>query len=124
MLIGTGTTVTFNGNAMAEILDVTPPNMSRESVQSSHMGTLEAHTHLPTKLYDGGELTLEIAFDPDWAVPFTNADAQACVITFPNSGATTWSFDAFITGYEPTDPLEDRMTATLTLKVTGEVTIA
>jgi hypothetical protein len=123
MMIGTGTTVTFNSIALAEILDVTPPGMSRESVQSSHMGTVTAHTHLPTKLYDGGELTLEIAFDPKLVMPFADTVA-ACVILFPDSAASTWTFDAFVTGYEPADPLEDRMTATITLKVTGVITVA
>lgn len=123
MLIGTGTTITFNTSAIAEILDVTPPGMSRESIQSSHMGTTTAHTFLPSKLYDGGELQLDLAFDPKYAIPF-NGVVAACVITFPDSSATKWTFDAFITGYEPTDPLEDRMTASLTLKVTGTVTIS
>jgi len=123
MFIGTGTTVSIGGVAIAEILDVTPPGMSRESIQSSHMGSTIAHDFIPSKLYDGGEVTLEIAFDPNWAVPISAA-AQSVVITFPDSGSSTWTFDAFVTGYEPTDPLEDRMTASLTLKVTGAVTIA
>ena len=123
MFIGTGTTVSIGGSALAEVLDITPPGMSRESIQSSHMGTLVAHTFSPSKLYDGGEADFELAFEPNWAVPISAA-AQSVVITFPDSGSSTWTFDAFVTGYEPTDPLEDRMTATLTLKVTGAVTIA
>ena len=124
MLIGTGTTVSFGGVAMAEVLDVTPPGISRESVQSSHMGSTNAHTFLPTKLYDGGEVGLEIAFDPQFSTMLTNTAEVAVVITFPDSASTTWTFNGFITGYEPADPLEDRMTATLTIKVTGEITIA
>lgn len=123
MHIGTGTTVTFNAAAIAEILDVTPPGISRENVQSSHMGTVDAHTFLPVKLYDGGEVSLEIAFDPDMSMPFADTVA-AMVITFPDSGSTTWTFNAFVTGYEPADPLEDRMTATITFKVTGAIVIA
>jgi len=123
MFIGTGTTVSIGGSAVAEILDVTPPGMSRESIATSHMGSTTAHSFLPSKLYDGGEVGLEIAFDPNWAVPISD-DAASVVITFPDSGSSTWTFNAFVTGYEPADPLEDRMTATLTLKVTGEITIA
>lgn len=121
MIIGTGTTITWNG-AIAELLDVTPPGLSRESVPTSHMGTIDAHTFLPTTLYDPGELTIEMAFLPSYASAFLETVGTA-VITFPNSGSTTWTFEAFVTGYEPADPLEDRMTATLTLKVTGEITI-
>lgn len=121
MFIGTGTTITWNG-AIAEVLDVTPPGMSRESVQSSHMGSTVAHTFLPTVLYDAGELSIEMAFLPSFASAFL-ATVGTAVITFPDSGATVWTFEAFATGYEPADPLEDRMTATLTLKVTGAIAI-
>jgi len=124
MYIGTGTTVSFGGSPIGEILDVTPPGVSRETVQSSTMGSVDAHTFLGTKLYDGGEVSLEIALNPtsSWVISSGDA-AQAMVITFPDSGSTTWGFDAIVTGYEPADPLEDRMTATLTFKVTGAITI-
>ena len=123
MFIGTGTVITLNGVALPEILDVTPPGLSRETVPSSHMGTLVAHTFLAVKLYDGGELGLELGFDPDFTTPFTLGEFKEVVITFPDSGSTVWTFQAVITAYEPADPLEDRMTTTLALKVSGEVAI-
>jgi len=124
MYIGTGTVITFDASAIAEILDVSPPGMSRESIPVSHMGTTIAHRFLPAKLYDGGEVTLDIGFDPDFSLPFSEDETKEMIITFPDSGSTTWTFNAFITNYEPTDPLEDRMTATFTFKVDGAVTIA
>lgn len=120
MEIGTGTTITFASGFFAEILDVSPPNASRESIQVSHMGTTDAHTFKPTDLADWGELTVEMGFDPATTVPITNA-AETVTITFPDSGATTWVFEGFMTGFEPSDPLEDRMTATATIKVSGPV---
>jgi len=124
MYIGTGTTVSFGGSPIGEILDLTPPGVSRETVQSSTMGTVDAHTFLGTKLYDGGEVSMEVAFNPGatWVIGSGDA-AQSMVITFPDSGGTTWTFDAIVTGYEPADPLEDRMTATITFKVDGDITI-
>ena len=123
MFIGTGTTIAFDSGFLAEILDVTPPGFSRESIPTSHMGTADnAHTFKPAKLTDYGEMTVDIGFDPD-ADPPINSDAETITITFPDSGSTTWAFSGFMTGYEAADPLEGRMTASVTIKATGKVTI-
>jgi len=124
MDIGTGTTITFESGFLAEILDVSPPNASREPIPTSHMGTANnAHTFTPAKLVDWGELNCQIGFAPGTSPPITSA-ASEIVITFPNSGASTWTFNGFLTSYEPTDPLENRMEAAVTIKVTGPVTIS
>lgn len=121
--IGTGSYIEFASGFFAKILDITPPGMSRESIQSSHMLTPDnAHTFIPAKLVDYGELTVEMQFDPD-VVPPIDSDPETITIHFPDSGGTTWEFEGFMTGYEPSDPLEDLMVATATIKVTGKVTI-
>ena len=43
--------------------------------------------------------------------------AKNCQIKYPNG--VTWSFSGVLTGYEPDIPVDDRMTATVTIKVTG-----
>lgn len=123
MYIGTGTTISFESGFLAEILDVTPPGASRESIKSSHKGTVDDHTFTPAKLVDRGELKCDIAFDPS-AEPPIDQPESSCVITFPDSGGTTWTFQGFMTGYEPKEPLEDRATASVTIKVNGAITIA
>ena len=122
-IIGTGTTISFSSGFFAEMTEITPPGASRESIQTSHMTTTVAHDFLPTKLVDWGELTVELQFDPAADPPIDN-DPEAIVITHINSAATTWSFQGFMTGYEASIPLEDKETATATIKVTGDVTIA
>ena len=123
MDIGTGITITFSSSFLAEILDVTPPGASRASIQTSHMGTTNAHTFTPADLVDWGELVVEMAFAPGTTPPITSA-AEEITITFPDSGSSTWVFDGFLTGFTPKGPLEDRMTATATIKVTGEVAVS
>jgi len=46
----------------------------------------------------------------------------AVVITYPGGG--TCSFDGFLTGWSVSVPIDDRMTASAEIKVTGAVTIA
>jgi hypothetical protein len=121
MNIGTGTSIMVGTGFVAEILDVSPPAPKRNSIQTSHMGTVDAHTFIPTKLVDWGELKFDMAFDPSVVPPIDASPAQ-CVITFPD--AETWTFQGFLTGYEPKTPLEDKMTASVTVKVSGKVTQA
>lgn len=121
--VGTGTTISFESGFLAEILDVTPPGRKRESIPTSHMGTTDDHTFTPAMLVDNGELKCELAFDAAATPPMNNAPSSV-VITFPDTGGTTWTFDGFLTSYEPKDPLEGRATASVTIKVTGAITIA
>jgi hypothetical protein len=123
--IGTGTTITFGTSGFsADLLSISHGGMAREAIQTSHMGTTSDHTFMPTDLVDNGEVTVEIAFVATLTPPIlTNAAAETITIAYAGSG-TTWSFSAFQTGFEITAPLEDKMTATLTLKVTGGVTVA
>lgn len=123
MNIGTGTTLSFASGFFAEILDVTPPGPTRKHVETSHMGTTNDHTFMPCDLTDWGECVIEMALHPGTTIPIHDA-AEACVITFPDSASTTWTFNAFMIDFKTKDPLEDRMTATATLKVTGAVTVA
>jgi len=119
---GFGTTLTWGSSSFtAELFEVTPPGASRESIDTSHMSTLSgAMTFIPADLVDWGEATFSVAFDPSTSPP-VNAAAETITITFPDE--TTWAFSGFVTGYEPTVPMDDKMTADLTIKVTGRVTI-
>jgi len=122
--VGTGTTISAStgyATFFAELLDVTPPNASLEAIDTSHMGTTVAKTFTPADLIDWGELNCQVAFDPsedpDMGVIAT------FTITFSDSAASTWVFSGFLTGYEPGVPLEDRATADITIKVSGDVTV-
>lgn len=118
--VGTGITIsgTTNGS-WAEVLDVTPPNVSVEDIETFSQSDSDYRTYTPTLLKDPGELSFDILFNG--TLP-TIGVTETVTLSFPDSGLTTWSFDAYIKSFEPSGPLEDRMTATVTYKVTGGVT--
>jgi hypothetical protein len=120
MEIGTGTTITFASGFFAEVLSVTPPGPTRESIPVSHMLTTVAHTKKPVDLVDWNECEVEMAFDPSVTIPIADAEEQI-VITFPDSSSSTMTFQGFMTGFTMSIPLEDKMTATATITVTGNV---
>lgn len=125
--IGTGTTVTFGTSGFtAQVLEVGWSGIEREAVDSTHMGTTTARSFIPSSLYDPGEIEMEVAFDGDDAPPISAA-AETITVEFAKkaSGSTNgaqWAATGFLTGVEVTAPLEDKMTATLTIKLSGEIT--
>lgn len=132
--IGTGTTISFGTSGFAaQILDVTPPNLAREPIDTSHMGTPPAgagqvgsRTFMPGDLVDPGELSFDIHFNPDTVPPISDV-AETVTITFPlpvgMATPATWAGQGFLTGYEPSVPLEDKMTGSITVKMSGPITI-
>jgi len=121
--VSTGTTISFANGFCAEILDISGPTISRESIQTSHFGTSTAHTFVPATLIDNGEVTVELAFIPSTTPPATSV-ISSCVIAWSDSaGDSSWTFDAFVTGFDAKAPFEGRATATLKMKITGTIAI-
>ncbi len=119
--IATGITIDFGTTAFtAEITDVSGPGLSRDSVDVTHQGTVDALAFTPADLFDAGEASFDIAFNPDTSPPIDQV-AETITITWP-AGAT-WVFNGFMTGYEPSAPLNDKMTGSVTIKVNGDITI-
>ncbi len=123
MFIGTGSSIEFSSGFFAEVLDISGPSASREAIQSSHMLTTPAHTFDPAKLIDWGELTVEIAYIPSTTIPIKGAK-ETIIITYADSAGSTITFSGFMTGFEPSTPLEERSTASCTIKVDGDATQA
>ena len=79
-------------------------------------------------LNDPGETSFDINFLPGTGDDTVlqgkrnTATVTNYQITFPN--AATWTFAAILTGYVPGVPVNDRMTATVTFKLTSSYTAA
>lgn len=113
-------------SSVGEITGITPPGLSRETVDATHMQSPDGFREFIGSLKDGGEVSIEVNFDPDHAdvaaalADLTSSTPGYYKIVFPDT--TEWGFAALMTGYETGDPLDDKMTATLTYKVTGKPT--
>lgn len=114
-----------NWDEIAEVFSITPPSSSVDIVDVTHMQSPGRDREFILGLNDPGEASMELNF-----VPGSDTDALLleikgdyapvkCRITWPNS--VVWTFDGLLTGYEPSAPNDDKMTATVTFKVTGSV---
>jgi len=131
--IGQGTYVTFGsivGNAATcyKVNQVSLGGVSRDVVDASHLLTTGGKQFLASEYYDPGELTLEIHHDPalNPVNLLTNVStAQVVNIIFANGGTSTalWSAYGFASGFEASAPKDDMMTGTLTIKLSGSISI-
>lgn len=132
--VSTGITVVFGTSSFtAEIVDIAMGGVSRKSIDVSHMGTAAAGAaefgnmpFIPGRLTDAGELSMELHFNPQ-TIPPIDLVEETVTITFPlvagDSTPASYAFTGFFTGFDMGMPLDDKMTASATVKVSGNVTV-
>lgn len=108
-----------------KIFDVTPPADEVEDILTSHQGLTQGNhnTYVPADIGENTELTLQIYFQADTppSVGWTSDDLEEYVLTFPDDETAT--FDGYIKSHTPdTHTFNERMMATVVIKVSGEVT--
>lgn len=121
-----GTTIAFADSSFsAEILDIGLPEISREALNVSHVGTsapaagsFGSKEFIPHDFVDAGTLTMELHFNPDTDPPI-HADAEQITITWKDGA--TWVFTGFFTNFSVSAPLRDKMTASATVKISGAI---
>lgn len=110
---------------VANCTAITPPGMTRDSVETTHLESPNAYREYIAGLKDGGEATITLNFTPsatDALVTAFEADSGGYQITFPNG--VKLQFDGFFTAYNPPELTPGgNMTATATIKVTGKATL-
>ena len=124
--LGTGLSLTFGTSGFtANLLSVNGQDISRPAIQTTHLGTTTAHTFIPGDLYDPGGVEIEFQFDPDDYPPI-DQPAETITVTYPlSSGGTTaanWAASGFMTDFSWGAPLEELMTGSATLKLSGAIT--
>ena len=117
--VGTGTTIVFGTSAFsADITSLKASGISRDSYETTHMGTTGAMTKSPKNLTDEGGIDIEFSFDPDNQPPISGV-TETVTITFPMpSGGTTAATligSGFVTDWEWSAEVEEKMTGSATV---------
>ena len=113
---------------IAEVTRITGPGLALETVDITALDSTWRE-RLATIL-DGGEVTFDLAYDPDDSDHVQVRDdllskTKSTWHVYINSGggAEDWSFEAYVTGFELSAGQGEALTASVTLTVTGAVTI-
>ena len=96
--------------------------MERAAIPASTLATTGGMEFLAGLLYDPGEISCQLHHNPA-ALPPINGAAETVTLTYPDAGAATWAAQGFMTSYEVTGELEDRIVATCTIKLSGDITV-
>jgi len=112
---------------VAEIIDVSGPGFSRDTIDVSHSGSPNHYREFIAGFKDGGEVTLTMnmtqADYTSFLAKFDSDAANNFKITIPDSNFTTLPtilFSGIVTGVETEYSIEDKVTANVTIKVTGK----
>lgn len=113
---------------LAEVTNITPPGRSKDAVDATHSQSPDRYREFIAGLKDGGECSIELNFVPNGGdfdkldAAFESDELVNCRITFTDT--SVWTFAGIMTGLEPEAPLDDKMMATATFKISGKPTFA
>lgn len=128
-----GTAFKRGATTIAYVQNISGPGLSADTEDvTTHDSTAAWEEHVVTILRSG-EVTLDLEYDPAAAThknasggliyDLASRTAQTFSIVFPDAANTTWSFSAFVTGFEPGAPHDGALTASAKLKLTGQPTL-
>jgi len=122
-----GVTVTVASNLVGGLTDVSIPEVEVTDIDTTTHDTSGGYRTFVGGLKDGGVLTLSGLFDvADVGQAYLRTPANqggtavAVVVTF--SDLTTASFNAVVKGCGTSNPLDENVTFTASLKISGAVT--
>jgi hypothetical protein len=129
-----GAILNRGATAIAAVRSIGGPGMSLDTEDVTSHDSTEAWEEVVATILRSGEISLELAWDPNAAThknsaggllyDMTSRTSTTYSIVFPSTPAVTWSFTAFVTGFEPSAEHDGALTADVTMKITGKPTLA
>ena len=119
--------------AIAEVANISGPSLSMDTIDVTNHSSTDGWREFIGGLLDGGEISLDINYQPtEGTHDFTtgllknmsNKTVRNFQLVFPDGSSTTWSFSALITAFEPSEPIDNKLSAAVTLKLAGKPTLA
>lgn len=111
-----------NFEPIANVTALEPPGITRETLDVTAHDSPNGYMEFLGGLKDPGEVSLDVNYDPgkhdELIEDFEEDDPVKYEIAFPDG--SVWTFGAILTGFEPEAPYDDKLTASLTLKVTSK----
>jgi len=117
---------------VAEVQDITPPPLSRDSIDVTNQSSPNGWREKIPGFRDGGEVKFKCNWLPQNATQdeatgllssFGDDDVHNWKIVLPDT-VTTIAFAGFVSGFEPDLPMEEQGQLSVTITVSGEVVIS
>lgn len=122
------------GTAIAQVTNITGPNLKRSMLDVSSHDSTGGWPEFIGGMFDSSEIKLDINYDPAGAThknaaggliaDFVSGTAVTYALKFSDAATTTWSQTCIVSAFEPKAPMKDKLSASVTLQVSGAVTPA
>ncbi len=129
-----GTILRRAGAVIADVKGISGPALTRDLADVTALDSTNGFEEVLPTVLRTGDVTFTLAFDPDNAghialrQDVVDAGSIAFEVEFPPTAASgtvqTHSFDAFVTSYTNQMEVGSEITADITLKPTGSITVA
>jgi len=130
--IGDGA-VSESFTTIAEVKDIDGPGFETDIVDVTNHSSAGAWEEDVATILRGGEVTFDVNFVPTGAThaydtgliyDFLQRTRRNFQLVFPDSGNTTWQFTAIVQAFQIAAPVAEELRASVTLKITGQPTLA
>lgn len=111
---------------VAEVVNIDVLDVSADTTDVSSHDSPDQYREFVGGMKDGGELSFDINYDPakhGAIMSNIGGDPIKHKITLPDAGAATVEFDGIITGFKAQAPYDDKLSASVSVKVSGAPTI-
>ena len=122
-----------DGTAYAGVTNMSGPSLSVDMVDVTSHASTGAWEESVASILRSGDISLDIVYDPADAThkyaaggllyDLVSRTAVALTLVFSDTASTTWSFNAFVTGFTPSMPVGGFLGASVSLKITGQPTL-
>jgi predicted secreted protein len=129
-----GTQLLRGAVEIAGVKTISGPGLSLDTEDVTSHDSPNGWEEVVGTILRSGEVTLDIVYDPAAAThkyaaggllhDMVSRDSNTYSLVFPDAANTTWSFSALVTGFEPDAPVDGALAASVTLKPTGDITLA
>ena len=118
---------------IAEVTNIGGPGLKLDTEEVTHHGSTGGYKEHVATLLEAGEISLDLNFIPTNATQSQTSGLIADMVArtlrnfqlvFPDSGSTTWTFAAYVTSFQPAAPVGGKLAASVTLKPSGQPTLA
>ena len=118
---------------IAEVKDIGGPKLKSNTAEVTNHSSTDGWLEKIGTILEAGQVTFKINFVPTATThsfstglikDFVARTKRNFKLVFPDTGATTWSFTAIVTGFEPSEPVNGPLEADVTLDITGKPTLA
>lgn len=111
---------------IGNVTSVSGPEIERETYDVTAHDSPDGWREHIGGLKDGGELSVDLNYDPrkhdTLVADFADAVARNYRLIFPGT-LGQWDIKMFLTGFSQEAPVDDKLSASLTFKVTGKPVI-